>query len=75
MHRFVLRASQLIQQLHLIPCATASHFSGVAFAMAKASQFQQVGRVAPTTRRSSGQQNASAFCSLRFAPADRLARR
>jgi hypothetical protein len=61
--RTVLLATQLNRSKRFAACATPSHSSGLAFAMAKATQFQQGRRVAPTTKTSSGSSNASAFAA------------
>ena len=49
MQRTVLLANQPNRAKRFAPCAKPSHSSGLAFAMAKATQFQQGGRGAPTT--------------------------
>jgi len=53
LQRSVLRATQLNRSNQFAPCAKPSCSSGAAFAMAKAMQFQQGRRVAPTTKQSS----------------------
>ena len=63
MFRTVLLATQLMQRLRLIPCATQSHLANLALAVARAAQFQQGGRGAPTTKTSSGSSNAGAFAA------------
>jgi hypothetical protein len=63
MFRSILLATQSMQFPRLIPCATQSHLAVLAFAMAKATQFQQGRRGAPTTRASIGSSNAGAFAA------------
>jgi hypothetical protein len=63
MFRSVLLATQSMQFLLLISCTKPSHSSVLVFAMAKATQFQQGRRGAPTTRASIGSSNAGAFAA------------